>query len=175
MLTALSLMLAVVAASASEAPFGSPDFQPSPERPMGFAADGGGWYPGATPVVEFWEGTPCKTTIRTYSKQKRKTVDKQVWDIADSGAKNILWQTRMPSWSNSQPIVVGNKVFTYSEPYSLVCCDATTGKILWTVTADPWTAAGAPAEKGALARQLHTVWQAVPSFGAMIGDSTVFA
>lgn len=51
--------------------------------------------------------------------------------------KNIRWKTPMPNWTYSTPIVVGNRVFTMSEPGwksdfpELVCVDADTGKILW--------------------------------------------
>ncbi len=55
------------------------------------------------------------------------------WD-AETG-KNIRWRTLMPNWSNSSPIVVGDKVFVTSEPTDwapiLICCDADSGEILW--------------------------------------------
>jgi outer membrane protein assembly factor BamB len=52
--------------------------------------------------------------------------------------KNVRWKTPMPNWTYGTPIVVGNRVFTLSEPGwksdfpELVCVDADTGKILWT-------------------------------------------
>jgi len=45
--------------------------------------------------------------------------------------KNIVWASKMPAWSNSSPILVGDKLFVCSEPTDLVCCNAADGKILW--------------------------------------------
>ncbi len=39
--------------AAGEAPLGSADFRPSPERPVGWRGDGNGKYPGATPPVHW--------------------------------------------------------------------------------------------------------------------------
>ena len=110
----LGLMLAAISARAGEpekkgndkAPLGSPDFYPSPEHPIGWRGDGSGHYPGATPPT--------------------------VWARDDKGAKkNILWETKLPCYSWATPIIVGDKIFTRSEPYDLVCMDKKTGKILW--------------------------------------------
>ena len=48
-----------------------------------------------------------------------------------SNEANILWATPMASWSNSSPIIVGDRLFVCSEPTSLVCLRLTDGKILW--------------------------------------------
>ena len=48
--------------------------------------------------------------------------------------KNIVWASKMPAWSNSSPIVVGDRVFVCSESTDLVCCSAANGKILWKKT-----------------------------------------
>ena len=45
--------------------------------------------------------------------------------------KNIVWATKMPSWSNATPIIVGDKIFMMAEPSILVCCSVADGKILW--------------------------------------------
>jgi outer membrane protein assembly factor BamB len=44
---------------------------------------------------------------------------------------HVLWATKLPSWSNSTPVVVGERVFTCSEPATLHCLDANTGAELW--------------------------------------------
>ncbi len=57
------------------------------------------------------------------------------WD--EKTGENILWQTRLPSWSLSSPIVLGERVFVMSEISrdtdfpELVCLSAKTGKLLW--------------------------------------------
>ncbi len=45
--------------------------------------------------------------------------------------KNIKWVTAMPERTNSSPIVVGDRIFTTSEPDELLCVDKNTGKVLW--------------------------------------------
>ena len=45
--------------------------------------------------------------------------------------KNVLWTCRLPSYSNAQPIIVGDRIFVMSESEDLVCVDKNTGKILW--------------------------------------------
>lgn len=42
------------AQAAAPAPLGSPQFVPSPERPVGWRGDGTGRYPGATPPPATW-------------------------------------------------------------------------------------------------------------------------
>lgn len=68
---------------------------------IGWRTDGTGRYPTATPVVE-WSAT-----------------------------KNVVWKTKMPSWSNSTPVLVGDRIFVCSEPATLVCVNAKDGSILW--------------------------------------------
>jgi len=105
-------------------PLGHPDFYPSPERPVGLRGDGSGVFAGATPVLEFGDGTTCvDARQRIYERDK------------NARPKNILWRAKLPNWSNSSPIVVGKRVFLMAEPTNtapiLLCLDAVTGKILW--------------------------------------------
>ncbi|MFQ5733735.1 MAG: PQQ-binding-like beta-propeller repeat protein [Planctomycetaceae bacterium] len=51
-----------------------------------------------------------------------------------SATKNVLWRLKMPARSNSQPIIVGNRVFTCAEPNTLMCVDKNSGKLLWSRT-----------------------------------------
>jgi len=44
---------------------------------------------------------------------------------------NIKWKTRLPAWSLSSPIVVGDRIFVTCEPDELVCVNRADGKILW--------------------------------------------
>ena len=70
-------------------------------RPMGWRTDGTGCYPDAQPVTEW------------------------------SNQKNVLWRTRLPGWSNATPVIVGGRVLNCVEPSTLICLNATDGKILW--------------------------------------------
>jgi hypothetical protein len=89
-----------------KAPLGSPDFFPSPEHGVGWRGDGSGRYVGATPPT--------------------------TWSRGEKGEKkNIVWETKLPCYTFSTPIIVGDKIFTRSEPYDLICLDKKTGKILW--------------------------------------------
>mgnify|MGYP001186242413 CR=1 FL=1 len=51
-----------------------------------------------------------------------------------SATENVLWKTPMPKRCNGSPIVVGDRVFTCSEPSTLLCVSASDGKILWSDT-----------------------------------------
>jgi len=88
---------------------GAPAPQPyraTPETPVGFRGNGTGRFPEATPPTEW------------------------------SRSKNVLWKTPMPNWSHSDPVVVGEYVFTTAEPTTLVCVRRTDGKVLWQKTHD---------------------------------------
>ena len=50
---------------------------------------------------------------------------------AEYETKNILWASRLPSYSNAQLIIVGDRIFVMSESEDLLCLDKNTGKILW--------------------------------------------
>ncbi len=150
---AFSPMLAILlsapvlawANSAEEPALGSRDFYPSAARPVGYRGDGNGAFPGATPVITFWEGTPRRVEMEYRDKWGREKTE-ETWDFADDKPHNIAWKTRMPAWANSQPIVVGDRVFTYAEPHTLVCVDANSGKILWQRGNAIWNVAGLPGE-----------------------------
>src|SRR5688572_28881829 len=110
---------------------GHPDFYPSHDRPVGWRGDGTGAWPGAT-VVKTWN--------------------------AATGA-NIAWKTPMPGPSFSQPIVVGDKVFTLADPNWLVCLHARDGKVLWRAAVDHTTVM--PPELAAEARAAAAFWDAL--------------
>jgi hypothetical protein len=98
-----------------KAPMGSADFYPSPAHPIGWRGDGTGCYPGANPPT--------------------------VWFQKATGeSKNILWKTKLFCYSWSTPIIVGDKLFTLSDPYDLVCMDKNNGKILWIRSFPPFIA-----------------------------------
>ena len=71
------------------------------QQVVGWRGDGTGRYPAATPPVEWAKD------------------------------KNIVWASKMPSWSNATPIIVGNRIYLCSEPSDIVCVSAADGKILW--------------------------------------------
>lgn len=108
----VSSLLCVSLTLAGEAvPLGHPDFHPSPDRPIGWRGDRHGAFPGATPVSE-WDGNT---------------------------GKNIAWKCKLSTPSFSQPIVVGEKVFTCADPNSLICVNVHDGKILWQKEVDHTT------------------------------------
>ncbi|HUU23738.1 MAG TPA: PQQ-binding-like beta-propeller repeat protein [Phycisphaerae bacterium] len=53
-----------------------------------------------------------------------------------SAGENVLWRADMPDWSNSQPVVAGDFVYTCSEPTTLLCVRRSDGKVLWQRTHD---------------------------------------
>ena len=68
----------------------------------GWRTDGTGSYPRAQPPVEW-----------------------------SPKSDNIVWATAMPGWSNSTPVIIGDRLFVCSEPTTLVCVRVSDGKILW--------------------------------------------
>ncbi|MFB3891474.1 MAG: hypothetical protein ACE15C_05560 [Phycisphaerae bacterium] len=73
---------------------------------VGWRGDGTGRYPDAAPPTEW------------YQKE-------------DGESKNILWKTKLPCYSWATPVIVGDRLFTLSEPYDLICLDKNSGKVLW--------------------------------------------
>ena len=49
------------------------------------------------------------------------------WSDTDA----VIWRTKMPDWSNTSPVIVGDKLITCAEPATLLCLDKQSGKILW--------------------------------------------
>jgi len=108
-------------------PYGAADFMPTAQTPIGFRADGNGWYPGANPPIEWWDGTPEMRAIKTTWNNETHNF----WVPADKRSKNILWKAPLPGVSDSQPIIVGDRVLTICEPDRVLCHDVLTGKLLW--------------------------------------------
>jgi hypothetical protein len=171
-LVAAIAVLADQAGAAEGLPYGHPDFVPSPEKPIYFRP-GNGWYPGATPPLEWWEGTPVQRDGLIRSKWDASKQDKaRLWDFADAKSKNILWKAPVPGWSLSHPIVVGRKVFAVGEPDFVTCWDLDTGKQLWQRRVMPLVLDGLPEAKAAagqkvldLARALFYVSSSWPQNG----------
>jgi outer membrane protein assembly factor BamB len=136
---------------------GGKDFYPSSEQPVGYRGDGNGWFPGATPVATFGDGKAVKidTPGKGWGKPKFR------WSLGDAKSHNIVWKVATPSWVNSQPIVVGDKVFTCGEPDFLFCYDAKTGKLLWQRSVNPWLAAGLDPKKAETCRNLANILRAL--------------
>jgi RNA polymerase sigma factor (sigma-70 family) len=89
----------------SKAPAKGPAAWPA-GKTVGWRNDGTGHYPDATPPTS--------------------------WSLSEKGeSKNIAWKTKLPCYSWSSPIVVGEKIFTRSEPYDLICLNRKEGKLLW--------------------------------------------
>src|SRR6516162_1155331 len=73
----------------------------APAEGIGWRTDGSGSYPKAQPPLEW------------------------------STAKNVVWKTPMPGYGVSHPVLLGQRVFTCSEPATLLCLNRGDGKILW--------------------------------------------
>jgi len=131
----LTLITLTCLAAADAPPLGHKDFYPSAERPVGFRGDGNGHFPGATPPLHFREGTPARKDILTTG--KRGTKPKEHWVLTDEKAVNLCWKTEMPGWGNTQPIIVGDRVYVKAEPHWLVCVDLDDGDILWQAANSP--------------------------------------
>ena len=118
------------AGETSSARYGAADFVPTPEMPVYFRPNNG-HYPGATPPLEWWEGTPTTRKVKGTFGNPPQHKEIEVADFADTTAKNIRWKVPVPGWSLSHPIVVGKKVFAVGEPDFVTCWDLETGKQLW--------------------------------------------
>jgi len=68
---------------------------------VGWRSDGTGCYPKAEPPLE-WSPTT-----------------------------NVVWKTPLPGYGVSHPVLLGERVFTCSEPATLLCLNRGDGKILW--------------------------------------------
>jgi hypothetical protein len=145
----IALFLAVPTARAGEVPYGHRDFVPTPERPVYFRQTFG-YYPGATPPLEWWEGTPTmrKATVAGNPKPV------EVVDFADQKSKNILWKVPVPGWSLSHPIVVGKRVFAVGEPDFVTCWDLDSGKQLWQRRIMPLLCDGLSEDKAAAGQKV---------------------
>ena len=155
-------------------PYGAADFVPTPETPTGFRADGNGWYPGANPPAEWWEGTPTRVTMHTASGNRAFDPERDadgkavsVWTTGDARSKNVLWRAPIPGWGDAQPILVGDRLIATCDPDVVICYDAGTGKRLWqdrlkvmtlpVLGDDRRTLSPAPA--GAKAQAAQTAWE----------------
>lgn len=108
---------------------GSSEHLPTPDSPTGFRADGNGWYPAATPPLQWWDGQPTMVTNPAAGKVWR--APKRIPGYANREPKNILWKVRLPSWGEAQPLVVGKRVIVLGDPDLVICYDAETGKECW--------------------------------------------
>jgi hypothetical protein len=143
---------------ATTVPLGHANFVPTPERPIGHRGDGQGWFPGATPPIEWWDGTPVlrEGLVRPpHSEWDTPPTHKaMIWEFADNKSKNILWKVPLEGWSFAQVTVVGKRLYTVLHPYWVVCHDADTGKELWKKAMTPMLAAGMEAEKAEKLRKV---------------------
>jgi outer membrane protein assembly factor BamB len=54
------------------------------------------------------------------------------WSLTE----RLIWRTALPAWSNASPAVGAGKVCVCSEPTTLICADATTGRVVWSAPHD---------------------------------------
>jgi hypothetical protein len=76
-----------------------------------------------------------------------------------SNGRNIAWNTEMPGWGLSQPIVVGDVVVTTVEPDIVIGVDAKTGKILWQRELNPFVFSGMIPDEERAAKALRILRQ----------------
>jgi hypothetical protein len=159
-------------------PIGHADFVPTPERPIGHRGDGQGWFPGATPPSEWWDGTPVEREILIRPPHAQwdteKTHKAKGWDFADTKSKNILWRVPIAGWSFSQPTVVGKRLYTACHPYWVVCHDADTGAEIWRRAMTPMLAAGMEPVKAEKLRKVHDLAQALSVINMGYDDGGAF-
>jgi hypothetical protein len=130
--TLLTGLLAIaLLARAGEAPpnWGAADVLPTPQHPAYFRWTQG-YFPGAKPPLEWWEGTPVEEDGEVKDKFG-KIIKAKVWRFADQKSKNILWKAPAGGWGLTHPIVVGDRVFSVGVPDVIICNDLATGKQLW--------------------------------------------
>jgi hypothetical protein len=155
---ALTFTLAPVNAAEKTAavPTGHADFVPTPENPIGARGDGMGNYEGATPPIEWWDGTPVQREVMLYKGEWDSIEGKptMMWDMADNKTKNILWKVPVVGWAYAHPIVVGRKLYTVGHPYWIACYDADTGRELWKRAMTPMLAAGMDTTKAEAVRKV---------------------
>ncbi len=111
------LACACMVASAADPQLGDATFYPSAQHPVGYRGDGSGRYSGTSDPTVAWMSTGDAEQGRYQN-------------------KNILWKTELNGYTESTPIVVGDKVITLEEPNVVVCLNANTGKVLWRVVCD---------------------------------------
>lgn len=51
-----------------------------------------------------------------------------------SKTSNVVWNTRLPHFSNATPLLLKKRLLICSEPSTLICLDAVNGRILWQKT-----------------------------------------
>ena len=93
---------------AADAPLGSPEFAPTPQRPLGWRGDGSGRYPGAT----------CPAS----------------WNV-ETGA-GVVWKAALPARGNGGVLADRDLIVVTAEP-DLVLAFGRDGKERWRFQADP--------------------------------------
>lgn len=98
----------------------------------GTMAAGAGAVNNGLPLSKGWNRLLIKVPSTANTKEWDLTTELFIFEKeATYEQKNIAWLLPTPSWSLSMPIIVGDKLYTTSEPNDLVCIDKKTGKILW--------------------------------------------
>ena len=74
-------------------------------------------------------------------KQINSTVRKPIIDHGGQ-ATNIAWKFPLPGFTQSQPIIVGDRAIQTCEPRTVLCIDMKTGKEIWRQELDPFKMIG---------------------------------
>ena len=168
----VTLSVALAAQSAEPLPYGRSNFVPTPERPVYFRQNNA-CYPGATPPLEWWDGTPTTRKVKGVFGNPPRHREMDVLDFADTTSKNIRWKVPVPGWSLSHPIVVGGRVFAVGEPDFVTCWDLETGKQLWQRRIMPLLCDGLSEEKAAAGQKVLDLARAffyIASYGSRAGQ-----
>lgn len=129
LLSLLAVSMASLAAAAQELPYGHADFQPTPQRPLGWRGDPvTGICPAAQPPMD--------------------------WNVA--GGKGVLWKMEVGQQGRGGVIVVGGLAIALVDPDVVLAVGAEDGKERWRVKFDPTASMGAERAAAAAAWKTHT-------------------
>ena len=90
----VTLGLVLTAEPAEPLPYGHSSFVPTPERPVYFRQNNA-CYPGATPPLEWWDGTPTTRKVKGVFGNPPRHREMDVLDFADTTSKNIRWKAEL--------------------------------------------------------------------------------
>ncbi|MEI6167745.1 MAG: PQQ-binding-like beta-propeller repeat protein [bacterium] len=54
--------------------------------------------------------------------------------LAWSSTSNVVWNTRLPRFSNATPLLIKDRLVVCADPATLICLEAASGRILWQKT-----------------------------------------
>ncbi|MFC1462999.1 PQQ-binding-like beta-propeller repeat protein [Verrucomicrobiota bacterium] len=137
---AAAVIWAVAAVAGPEHPYGDAKFVPTPERPIGWRADGSGVFPGANPVLEWDDPTVLSPVLKAsadvdaeFKEEEEESDAVAVKKPAKPGdlGRNIIWKVKMPDMGHGAPIAFGGRVYVTCDKDRLMCFSAKDGSVIW--------------------------------------------